>query len=156
MLTTLTGMSRWLCEAIGSSDAVNISSDYLTQTNFLDIIIGGSEVVITTLLVILFADLIFIINILWIALLQCLSPIFIGLMANQSTRRISFNFIKEYFKALLIPVVTVAYWCLITAFQLDFDNFSMGMGIITGLLGSIVLAISTLSIAGKKLDKLIN
>lgn len=156
ILTFLTGASRQLCEKIGSAEVACISEEYFKQTNFLDMIIGGAEMGVTTLLVVLFVDLIFMVNILWIALLQCLSPIFIGLMANQGTRKMSFNFIKEYFKALLIPVVTVCYWCLVATFQADFNNFGTGTGIIAGLLGSIVLAISTLSIAGKKLDKLIN
>ena len=86
------------------------------------------------------------------------TTIFIGLMANQGTRKISFNFIKEYFKAMLVPVLTVCYFGLVNAFQLGLNNFdsSTSGGTGTGLLASIVLAISTLSIAGKKLDKLIN
>lgn len=156
ILTLLTGISRSICEIISTSDAAYLSNEYVGQTNILDMIIGNAEGLVTLIIVILILELVFMVNILWLALLQCLSPIFIGLMANQNTRKISFNFIKEYFKALLIPIVTVCYWCLVSTFQMDFNNFGTGMGVITGLLGSIVLAISVVSIAGKKLDKLIN
>ena len=157
ILTLLTSISRWLCEEIGNN-AIYVSFDHFGETNLLDMIISGAENGVTIFIVFLVIDLIFIINILWIALLQCLSPIFIGLMANQSSKKISFNFIKEYFKALLVPVLTVCYFGLVNAFQLGLNNFdsSTSTGILTGLLGSIVLAISTVSIAGKKLDKLIN
>ena len=153
ILSTLTGISKWTCEIIGNS--VTVPMTYPETTNILDMALNGVYGGITCLLITLFVDLIFILNILWIALLQCLSPIFIGLMVNKGSRKIGFNFIKEYFKALLIPIVTLCYWCLVSAFQSDL-NASEGAGLITGLLGSIVLAISTLSIAGKKLDKLIN
>ena len=157
ILTLLTGISRWLCEEIGYH-AIDISLEYFGETNLLDMIINASENGVTLIIIFLVIDLIFIINILWIALLQCLSPIFIGLMANQGTRKISFNFIKEYFKALLVPVLTVCYFGLVNAFQYGLNNFdsSTSSGRVTGLLASIVLAISTLGIAGKKLDKLIN
>ena len=104
-------------------------------------------------IVLLVVNLIYIINILWIALLQCLSPIFIGLMANQNTRKIGFNFVKEYFKAMLIPVVTTVYFFLATSLLGEATVSTVG---IQGLVVSLVLAISTLGIAGKKLDKLIN
>ena len=157
ILTSLTGISRWLCEEIGNN-AIYVPLEHFGETNIVDMIIGGAENGVTLIIVFLVIDLIFIINILWIALLQCLSPIFIGLMANQRSRKISFNFIKEYFKALLVPVLTVCYFGLVNTFQLGFNNFdsTSSAGIATGLLGSIVLAISTLGIAGKKLDKLIN
>lgn len=157
ILTLLTGISRWLCEKIGYY-ATHISLEYFGETNLLDMSINASENGVTLIIIFLVIDLIFIINILWIALLQCLSPIFIGLMANEGTRKISFNFIKEYFKALLVPVLTVCYFGLVNAFQYGLNNYdsSTSSGVVTGLLASIVLAISTLGIAGKKLDKLIN
>ena len=157
ILTVLTGASRWLCEKVGSAASL-VSPEYFGETNLLDMIVNGAENGVTVFIIFAVIDLIFILNILWIALLQCLSPIFIGLMANQGTRKISFNFIKEYFKALLVPVLTVCYFGLVNAFQLGLNNYdsSTSGGMVTGFLGSIVLAISTLSIAGKKLDKLIN
>ena len=81
-------------------------------------------------------------------ILRVLSPIFIGLMANEHTRKISFNFIKEYFKALLVPSVTLIYFFLAISLT--------GVTHAFGLIVALVLAISTLGIAGKKLDKLIN
>lgn len=155
ILTVLTGISKEMCETIGNIDLGFLPiSD---TTNIFDLILDGSEKVVSSVIVFLFIDLIFIINILWLALLQCLSPIFIGLMANTNTRKFSFNFIKEYFKALLIPIVTICYWYLVSAFQGGYQHLDVERsGLTAGLIGSIILALSTVSIAGKKLDKLIN
>ena len=70
-------------------------------------------------------------------------------MANEGTRKIGFNFIKEYFKALLVPSVTLIYFFLASTLA----GVSHAAG---GIIVALVLAISTLGIAGKKLDKLIN
>ena len=152
ILTLLTGLSQWICSSIFE---VSLMQEVFQKIKFeqalsiLTIFTGGSSAEgLFASIVLLVVDLIFIINILWIALLQCLSPIFIGLMANQGTRKISFNFIKEYFKAMLVPVVTVIYFFLASTIVQETN--------IGGMIVALVLAISTLSIAGKKLDKLIN
>ena len=151
ILTTLTGISRWLCNSIFDQSVfettlVNIKN--ASTLNVQSIINSTNNPVFFTIIVLLVVDLIFMINILWIALLQCLSPIFVGLMANEGTRKIGFNFIKEYFKALLVPSVTLIYFFLASTLA--------GVSHAGGIIVALVLAISTLGIAGKKLDKLIN
>ena len=157
ILTLLTGISQWLCSSIfeaayGSEIFRDI--DFGDKVNIL--MFFTHKITPTTqfeIIVLLVVNLIFIINILWIALLQCISPIFIGLMANEKTRKISFNFIKEYFKAMLIPVITSVYFFLAISLLGEANVSTIG---VQGLVVSLVLAISTLGIAGKKLDKLIN
>ena len=159
ILTLLTGVSQWLCTIINDKNYITWQNwEVITDIDISEILLNTINNSIASLLTLIILEYVFMINILWIALLQCLSPIFIGLMANEGTRKISFNFIKEYFKALLVPVLTVCYFGLVNAFQYGLNNYdsSTSSGTVTGLLASIVLAISTLSIAGKKLDKLIN
>ena len=151
ILTTLTGISRWLCNSIFDQSVFeSIIKDFgkISTLNVQGIINSTNNKAFFTIIVLLVVDLIFMINILWIALLQCLSPIFVGLMANQNTRKIGFNFIKEYFKALLVPSVTLIYFFLASTLA--------GVAHAGGIIVALVLAISTLGIAGKKLDKLIN
>ena len=152
ILTTLTGISRWLCNSIFDQSVFATIIEKLgsvTALNVQGIINSTNNKAFFTIIVLLVVDLIFMINILWIALLQCLSPIFVGLMANEGTRKIGFNFIKEYFKALLVPSVTLIYFFLASTLA----GVSHAAG---GIIVALVLAISTLGIAGKKLDKLIN
>ena len=151
ILTTLTGISRWLCNSIFDQSVFATITEKLgsvTALNIQGIITSTSNTALFTIIVLLVVDLIFMINILWIALLQCLSPIFVGLMANEGTRKIGFNFIKEYFKALLVPSVTLIYFFLASTLA--------GVSHAGGIIVALVLAISTLGIAGKKLDKIIN
>lgn len=150
ILTVLTSASQWLCNSIFNQTIFTsfIQTLRVEGITAKDIISSTSNEVLFTTIVLFVVDLIFMLNILWIALLQCLSPIFIGLMANDSTRKISFNFIKEYFKALLVPSVTLIYFFLAISLT--------GVTHAFGLIVALVLAISTLGIAGKKLDKLIN
>ena len=151
ILTTLTGISRWLCNSIFDQSVLKSilgNLEFSNTLNIQDVISKTSNTALFTIIVLLVVDLIFMINVLWIALLQCLSPIFVGLMANEGTRKIGFNFIKEYFKALLIPSVTLIYFFLASTLA--------GVSHAGGIVVALVLAISTLGIAGKKLDKLIN
>ena len=112
-------------------------------------------------------EFVFCLNMLWLALLQVVSPIFIGLCASGIARKFTFNFIKEYFKALLMPVLSLIYTALCIAMlstgiisNLVRIGIGMASGVIIVILFAailpLVLAISTLGIAGKKLDKLIN
>ena len=151
ILTTLTGISRWLCNSIFDQSVFETTLGNIKNASTLNIqgiITSTSNTALFTIIVLLVVDLIFMINILWIALLQCLSPIFVGLMANEGTRKIGFNFIKEYLKALLVPAVTLIYFFLASTLA--------GVSHAGGIIVALVLAISTLGIAGKKLDKLIN
>lgn len=161
ILTALTGISQWLCSII---DATTYSipeafNPIIKDISILEVLVGGIDNLTAVILVAIILEYVFMLNILWIALLQCLSPIFIGLMANRGTRKITFNFIREYIKALMIPVLTLTYYKLVSALLWDLGNAnaqSHAGGFVVGILGSIVLAIATVSIAGKKLDKLIN
>lgn len=161
ILTTLTGVSQWLCSTIDDITYMTVGDiePVIKSINVLDLIIGSIDTTSAVIIIAVIIEYVFMINILWIALLQCLSPIFIGLIANRGTRKITFNFIKEYLKALMLPVVTLTYYKLALGLLYDLGaaNGAQHIGAFTvGLLGSIVLAISTVSIAGKKLDKLIN
>ena len=157
LLSTLTGVSYWLYQEILNvafvDGAVNtfdhIFHDAVTQ------LVGGRSPLLFGLnasvyaaIVIVIIDLVFMLNILWIALLQALSPIFIGCFASEGTKKISMNFIREYIKALLVPPVTLIYFWLSYSMVGEFGLF--------GIIGAIVLGISTLGIASKKLDKLIS
>lgn len=157
ILTSLTGVSQWLCSSIFEAAYGSEIFEHWDAGDSINILMFFTQKITPTnqfkVIVLLVVNLIYIINILWIALLQCLSPIFIGLMANQNTRKIGFNFVKEYFKAMLIPVVTTVYFFLATSLLGEATVSTVG---IQGLVVSLVLAISTLGIAGKKLDKLIN
>ena len=159
ILTILTGASQWICTKLTSVSYITWENwDTVTDIDILEIILNTATNLEAALLVLIIIEYVFMINILWIALLQCLSPIFIGLMANQSTRKISFNFIREYFKAILLPIVTLIYFNLASALLWDYDPLkgNTAGGFTVGLIGAIVLGIATVSIAGKKLDKLIN
>lgn len=157
ILTLLTGVSQWLCINIDATTYITWENwDTVTDIDILEIILGTVQNSVSNILALLLIEYVFLLNILWIALLQCLSPIFIGFMANPSTRKMSFNFIKEYFKALLVPAVTLVYFKLVSAILWDFEQFGVSNHWITGLISAIVLGIATVSIAGKKLDKLIN
>lgn len=151
LLTLLTGISQWLCTSLFNNELL---TSFMTNIdnyslNIEEIITGTSNEILFSAIVLLVVDLIFIINVLWIALLQAISPIFIALLANKGTQKIGLNFIREYFKALLVPVVTVIYFFLSLA-------LTGGTPHIGGIIVALVLAISTLGIGGKKLDKLIN
>lgn len=150
VLTVLTSISQWLCNSLFDQAIIKSLADSLKPEGLTvqSIITSISNESLFASIVLLVVDLIFMINILWIALLQCLSPIFIGLMASEGTRKIGYNFIKEYLKALLVPSVTLIYFFL----AVSLTKVTHAGGIIVAL----VLAISTLGIAGKKLDKLIN
>ena len=176
--------------------------------------------IIYGIIVVIVIEFVFCLNMLWLALLQVVSPIFIGLCASGIARKLTFNFIKEYFKALLMPIVSLIYTALCMA-MLGTDAISnlvlIGLGttiggvavgvaggaagsavggaaggavggaaaaggsavggVVGGVVGGaggvgiavigiivilfaaifpLVFSISTLGIAGKKLDKLIN
>ncbi len=165
LLTVLTSISSWLCSEIylnvTAMESINAfiesgadSMERLYGAGFNQIVSifreGGVENNILYSVIVLFiVELVFMLNILWIALLQCISPLFISFFGNDSTRKLALNFIKEYFKALLVAPITLIYFALAI-------SVVSNMSLVLGLIGSLVLGISTVSIAGKKLDKLIN
>ena len=169
ILTALTAISNWLCVSISSisiatwsTDILNnimenfkkvheISDDYKVSLYFLKNTLGAQG--LYAIIVVIVIEFVFCLNMLWLALLQVVSPIFIGLCVSGIARKFTFNFIKEYFKALLMPVLSLIYVALSTAMLATDNLYYVGL---LSLLLSLVLAISTLGIAGKKLDKLIN
>lgn len=84
-------------------------------------------------------------NVAYMALLQCLCPLFVGFVGNEGTRRITMSYIREYTKCCLIPPVTALYAIIASNF---ISNTTL-------LLGGLVLGISAIGIAGKKLDALL-
>ena len=201
VLTVLTSISNWLCVRISSISIISFFDIYkdesflkmtedgvlnlygYIQCYFIDGVEGlkfeiGSPQYLSSglyfiygIILVIVIEFVFCLNMLWLALLQVVSPIFIGLCVSGIARKFTFNFIKEYFKALLMPVLSLIYTTLCIA-MLGTDNISTlvlsGIGAggdktITGIIillfaaiFPLVLAISTLGIAGKKLDKLIN
>ena len=214
VLTVLTSISNWLCVRISSisintwfNDVLyckklqNLCEDGGTTINLFDIIeaFGSQSPYMISqffygIIVVIVIEFVFCLNMLWLALLQVISPIFIGLCASGGGRKLTFNFVKEYFKALLMPILSLIYISLCVA-MLGSSNlsgvetaaiarpiadvlglvsvsmpyiaslmtaFSLILGIIAlidvllAFIFPLVLAISTLGIAGKKLDKLIN
>jgi hypothetical protein len=91
-------------------------------------------------------EAVLILNVAYMGLLQCFSPIFIGFAAGgDGTRRFATSFFKEYIKVCLIPLVVAVYVGL--CFQL-FESVNVGWFL------CVVHGISVFSI-GKKLDKII-
>lgn len=139
-MTVILGLSANLCEVINQ---IWVDATPTGQTA------AGWAVVIVGLIVGLVLGL----NTLWLATLQAISPIFIGCFGGSSSKKIGLNFVKEYLKAALIPVITVIYYKLmITIVGQYISNLIVILEIIIGL----VFGISVLGVAGKKLDKLIN
>ena len=168
VLTVLTSISNWLCVSISSIsiktwtiDILNnltealrnskTASDYEVNLYFLKGALGAQG--LYSIIVVIVIEFVFCLNMLWLALLQVVSPIFIGLCASGITRKFTFNFTKEYFKALLMPILSLIYIALSKAMLATDNLYYIGL---LSLLFSLVLSISTLGIAGKKLDKLIN
>ncbi len=153
VLTWLSGASNWLYQAIYTSNVsfgniFNIGGN----TTLLGIIATSRNNTVYYTIVLLVVDLIFMLNMVWLAFLQAASPLFVAFIGNESTRRLAAGFVKEYFKALLVPPVTIAYLSLC----ISLFGGMVAEGAVIGLIAAIVLAISTLGIAGKKLDKLIS
>ena len=84
-------------------------------------------------------------NILYIALLQGIAPIFIGFAGGEGTNKLTINFCKAYGKAMLIPPVTIAYTVFATQLM---------VGTPWDLIGAIVLAISCIGIGKKSMNEL--
>ena len=85
-------------------------------------------------------------NILYIALLQGIAPIFIGFAGGEGTNKLTINFCKAYGKAMLVPPITIAYTVFATQIM---------VGSPWDLIGAIVLAISCIGIGKKALNELL-
>ena len=85
-------------------------------------------------------------NILYIALLQGIAPIFIGFAGGEGTNKLTINFCKAYGKAMLVPPITIAYTVFATQLM---------VGTPWDLIGAIVLAISCIGIGKKALNELL-
>lgn len=89
-------------------------------------------------------QLVLMLNVAKIALLQAIAPLFIGFAAGQGTRRFMLNLAKEYGKCCLMPPLTTAY--AIITFTITDSTW--------GMISSIVIGFSILSIGSKMLDRL--
>lgn len=89
---------------------------------------------------------ILLLNLLRMALLQCVSPVFVGLAAGGKggTPFLS-RMVREYVKCCLVPPVTAAYVYLCAAAFSTVSNFVFALAV----------GISIFSIANKMLDKLV-
>ena len=94
----------------------------------------------------LIVEAVLLLNIAYMGLLQCFSPVFVGFAAGgDGTRRFATSFFKEYLKVCLVPPVLSVY------VGLCFELFIVSS---VGVFLSLVLGISIFSIS-KKLDKII-
>ena len=94
----------------------------------------------------LIVEAVLLLNVAYMGLLQCFSPIFVGFAAGgEGTRRFATSFFKEYLKVCLVPPVLTVY------VGLCFELFTASN---IGVFLCIVLGISVFGI-GKKLDKII-
>ncbi len=95
----------------------------------------------------LIVEAVLLLNVAYMGLLQCFSPIFVGFAAGgEGTRRFATSFFKEYLKVCLVPPVLTVY------VGLCFELFTASN---VGVFLCIVLGISVFGI-GKKLDKIIS
>lgn len=91
-------------------------------------------------------EAVLVLNVAYMGLLQCFSPIFIGFAAGgEGTRRIATGFFKEYLRVCIVPSIVVVYSSLC---------FHLFAGSSVGWFLCIVLGISIFGIKNK-LDKII-
>ena len=94
----------------------------------------------------LIVEAVLLLNVAYMGLLQCFSPIFVGFAAGgEGTRRFATSFFKEYLKVCLVPPVLTVY------VGLCFELFTASN---VGVFLCIVLGISVFGIKNK-LDKII-
>ncbi len=101
---------------------ISLSIQYteLIANNVPQSTVGFQSANISYLLFMGIVNIIFQLNVIQIAVLQGISPFFFGFAASESTRKLTFNFLKSYAKCLLAPIVTIAYtifssWALETS-----------------------------------------
>ncbi len=90
---------------------ISLSMQYteLIANNVPQSTVGFQSANISYLLFMGIVNIIFQLNVIQIAVLQGISPFFFGFAASESTRKLTFNFLKSYGKCLLAPIVTIAY-----------------------------------------------
>lgn len=89
-------------------------------------------------------------NLARVAMLQCVSPLFVGSTSgNEGVRRFAVNFFKEYLLCCMELVLVTVYILIVDRLEAYFSGYSL----IYGILASIVLSISVFTIE-KKFDKL--
>lgn len=71
-----------------------------------------------------------VLNIMRMALMQCLAPLSIGCIAGgDRTKNMSFGWLKEYLKLCLLPGVTAVYICIACASTHTIDNMWINIAI---------------------------
>lgn len=141
LMTVMTSISRQMCYAV--ADTVGAKMDFSNLVN-----------AVWYMLFLLIVQFILMLNLCYMALLQCLAPIFVGFAGSGSTRRIALNFGKEYLKCCLVPPITGLYMYLATHIMSSPGTLFVGGGVIIPLIGGLVVALSATGIAGKKLEAL--
>lgn len=91
-------------------------------------------------------EAVLLLNVAYMGLLQCFSPVFVGFAAGgEGTRRFATSFFKEYLRVCLVPPVVVVYSALC---------FNLFLGSSVSWFLCIILGLSVFGIKNK-LDKLI-
>ena len=89
-------------------------------------------------------------NLARVAVLQCVSPLFVGSTSgNEGVRRFAVNFFKEYLLCCMELVLVTVYILIVDRLEAYFSMSSLFYGI----LASIVLSISVFTIE-KRFEKL--
>lgn len=89
-------------------------------------------------------------NLARVAVLQCVSPLFVGSTSgNEGVRRFAVNFFKEYLLCCMELVLVTVYILIVDRLEAYFSGYSL----IYGILASIVLSISVFTIE-KRFEKL--
>ncbi len=136
-LTMLFGLSAQLTTGILSHTTQSVFGGIVSSSPLNTASFGLSVYIL---------KLVYMLNIIYLAVLQAFSPIFVGFAAGGvATRKIAVNFLKEYIKCCLIPIVSTAYM----VFILDV------IGHITALdlLGGVVLSVGGCGFAGRRIEK---
>lgn len=136
LFTISMNLTNTIADKAFSSDIEQQFSKFMSSTTVFN---GLGYAIVNGIL-----ELVLMMNVARLALLQAISPLFIGLASGQGTRRFMLNFVKEYIKCCLIPPMTIAFSIL---------SFAMTDATI-GLFSSIILGVSIWSIGGKMLDRL--
>lgn len=143
------GIAPWFLTMLFGLSA-QITNGILSHTtqNAIGTIIG-SQAALNTLSYVLsvyILKLIYMLNVIYLAVLQAFSPIFAGFAAGGvATRKIAVNFLKEYIKCCLIPIVSTAYM----VFIIDV----IGHITVADILAGVILSLGGVGFAGKRIEK---
>ncbi len=152
MMMVLSSMSFSLCRSI--TENLRIEPGWMDNIPDVNAVVTLNTQLISAVLwwlgyalITIVLQAVYLVNILKMALLQAVSPLFVGLTGgSEGTRRVFIGMFKSYLKCCLIPPISAAYVLLATT---AFD------GLLNPIL-VIVAAFSIFSIAGKLLDRILS